>query len=196
MLTARTARTARPNRPLPNLRPTLQPKRGMSLVEAMCCLAICACLLGAAVPGFAELRMRQQLRLSASQLAADINLARASAMSQGKPIRLTWRSSATGTCYMVHSGSPSHCSCDAAGSAVCDAGAALLRGEFLPIANHVALSAATSSILFDAQKGTVTPTATFKLADTRGRAIHQVVNIMGRLRSCSPGAEVPGMRAC
>ena len=143
-----TTRTAGPNHPVskprPNLRPNLRPKRGLSLVEATCCLAICAGLWGAAVPGFGELRMRQQLKLSASQLAADINLARASAMLQGKPIRLTWRSSATGTCYMVHSGSPSLCSCDAGGSAVCDAGAALVRSEFLPVASHVALSAATA----------------------------------------------------
>jgi type IV fimbrial biogenesis protein FimT len=28
------------------------------------------------------------------------------------------------------------------------------------------------------------------------RAVHLVVNLMGRVRSCSPGNTVPGYRAC
>lgn len=187
-----TAHAARPARPCPKL----LPKRGVSLVEASCCLAICAILLGTAAPGLGELRMRQQIQLNASQLAADINLARSSAMSHNKPIRLSWQSSAAGSCYMVHSGSEALCRCDASGIAICRTGATLLRSQHLPIASHIGLTAATSSVMFDAQKGTVTPTATFKLADTRGRAIHQVVNVMGRLRTCSPGGLVPGMKAC
>ena len=191
-----TAHAAGLNLPVCKPRPNPVLMRGLSLVEAMCCLAIGASLVGVAVPGFGEVRMRQQLKLSASQLAANINLARSSAMLQGKSIRLTWRSSATGSCYMVHSGSASLCNCDAGGSAACSVGAALVRSEFLPNSSQVALSVATTSILFDAQKGTVTPTATLKLTDTHGRAIHQVVNIMGRLRSCSPHAQVAGMAAC
>ena len=43
--------------------------------------------------------------------------------------------------------------------------------------------------------GTSTPTGTLRLVDSRGRAVHHVVNVMGRVRSCTP-AGVPGWRAC
>jgi len=32
--------------------------------------------------------------------------------------------------------------------------------------------------------------------DSQGKAIHHVVNIMGRVRSCSPQGDIPGYRAC
>jgi type IV fimbrial biogenesis protein FimT len=43
--------------------------------------------------------------------------------------------------------------------------------------------------------GTSTPTGTLRLVGGRGRAVHHVVNVMGRVRSCTP-AGVPGWRAC
>jgi type IV fimbrial biogenesis protein FimT len=49
---------------------------------------------------------------------------------------------------------------------------------------------------FDPLHGTATPTATWRVIARDGRAIHHVVNVMGRVRSCSPDAAVPGHRAC
>jgi type IV fimbrial biogenesis protein FimT len=56
-----------------------------------------------------------------------------------------------------------------------------------------------ASILFDPLHGTSTPTGTLKIVGDSGRAVHHVVNIMGRVRTCSPvGAApaVPGFRVC
>jgi len=50
--------------------------------------------------------------------------------------------------------------------------------------------------LFDPVRGTSTPTATVQLSARNGTAIHQVMNIMGRVRSCSPAAAVSGYRRC
>ena len=50
--------------------------------------------------------------------------------------------------------------------------------------------------LFDPLHGTSTPTGTLRLVDAGGRAVHHVVNVMGRVRSCSPPARAPAMRAC
>jgi type IV fimbrial biogenesis protein FimT len=44
--------------------------------------------------------------------------------------------------------------------------------------------------------GTVTPTATFKLESTEGVAVHQVVNVMGRTRSCVASGALPGFKTC
>lgn len=171
-------------------------RRGLSLVELMCCLSVTASLLGTAVPGLSELQMRQRLKLAAAELAADVNLARSSAVVQGRPVRLTWQATPAGSCYMLHSGNAAQCSCDASGVARCDADADLLRTALLPQRDTITLSAATHSVLFDGRKGTVSPTVTFKLTDGRGRSIHQIVNILGRLRSCSPGGQVPGIKPC
>jgi type IV fimbrial biogenesis protein FimT len=35
-----------------------------------------------------------------------------------------------------------------------------------------------------------------RLTSRNGTAIHQVVNIMGRVRSCSPAPALSGYRAC
>jgi type IV fimbrial biogenesis protein FimT len=45
-------------------------------------------------------------------------------------------------------------------------------------------------------RGTVTPTGTVTVATANGRALKQTVNIMGRVRSCSPDGAVLGYRAC
>jgi type IV fimbrial biogenesis protein FimT len=67
-------------------------------------------------------------------------------------------------------------------------------------AGAVTLRANVRSILFDGAKGTTTPTGTLRLIGRDGAAIHQIVNIMGRVRSCSPpqpsGARLPGYPPC
>ena len=72
----------------------------------------------------------------------------------------------------------------------------LLRSEGLPANSGVLLTGLQRPVVFDGRKGTVTPTATLRLTARDGRAIHQVVNIMGRVRSCSPAGAVGGLRAC
>jgi type IV fimbrial biogenesis protein FimT len=42
----------------------------------------------------------------------------------------------------------------------------------------------------------VTPTGTLRLSLRDGRGLNQVVNIMGRVRTCSRSGTVPGYPAC
>ena len=53
----------------------------------------------------------------------------------------------------------------------------------------------SASMLFDATKGTVTPTGTLRVQAGVG-SVHLVVNVMGRVRSCSPEGRIPGQRSC
>jgi type IV fimbrial biogenesis protein FimT len=53
-----------------------------------------------------------------------------------------------------------------------------------------------ASMRFDPLHGTSTPTGTLRVVGANERAIHHVVNIMGRVRSCSPQAAVRGYAAC
>ncbi len=172
-------------------------QHGLSMVEMLCTLAITALLLGGAVPMLNDLRLGQRLQATAALLETDIHLARSTAIHSGRPVRLVVQALAGGgSCYLLHAGAANGCECRADGQARCDADAQLLRIETQPAAAGVTLAALVRPLVFDAHKGTVTPTATLRLAARDGRAIHQVVNIMGRVRSCSPAGAVGGIRPC
>jgi type IV fimbrial biogenesis protein FimT len=71
-----------------------------------------------------------------------------------------------------------------------------LRSVRFDQGNTLQLSVNVGSILFDPIKGTSTPTGTLRLVASDDRAVHLVVNLMGRVRTCSPDKTVPGYRAC
>ncbi len=172
------------------------PARGISLVEMLCGLAITSVLLGNAAPGLQAMHQRQALASSASLLETDIQLARSQAMAINRTVRLTVQAPATGgTCYIVHTGNAGSCQCSVDGVARCNAGVQLFRAAGQPPATGIRLGNAGRSIVFDAGKGTVTPTATFVFSDRSGRVVHQIVNIVGRTRSCTPTG-TPGYPAC
>lgn len=174
-----------------------QPARGLSMVELLCVLAVLLVLLGGALPMLTDLRLGQRLQATAALLETDIHLARSTAIRSGQPVRLVVQALPSGSsCYMLHDGAGDACTCSDDGQARCEAGVQLLRSEGQPASAGVVLAALARPVVFDGRKGTVTPTATLRLAARDGRAIHQVVNIMGRVRSCTPGGGVGGLRPC
>ena len=188
MPSTRTRRAARPVR---------QPPRGLGLVEVLCVLGVMVLLLGATLPMVQELRQGQRLQAVASLLETDIHLARSIATSTGRPVRLVVQAWPTGgSCYLLLNGAGGSCTCTDQGEARCDGDLQPLRVEGQPAAQGVALAALSRPLVFDGRKATVTPTATLKVSARDGRSIHQVVNIMGRVRSCTPGGSVGGLRAC
>ena len=66
----------------------------------------------------------------------------------------------------------------------------------LPAGRPVTVQANVASMLFHPVRGTTTPAATVKVLGANGYAIHHVVNIMGRVRSCTPGTAIPGYKPC
>ncbi len=175
-------------------RPNRRRQLGTSLVEATIALAITGTLAGSVLPGLNEARERRALEAASAQLATDLRLARSLAVAQGQPVRL--RVNAGAACYVVHTGPAGACSCDGAGSASCGGTALALRVAALPGNGLVSLSTTSSSMLIDADRGTVTPTGTLRLRLADGRAVHHVVNIMGRVRTCSPAGAVAGHPVC
>jgi type IV fimbrial biogenesis protein FimT len=171
--------------------------RGLSLVELLCTLAILALLLGGALPALGELRGRQALQATAALLETDLQYARSLAVASGRPVRLSVQAlEGGGSCYVVHTGAAHACQCAGGAQAQCEAGAELLRLAEQPAREGIRLAPVQRSLLFDGSKGTVTPTATLQVVDRDGRAIHQVINIMGRVRSCLPAGAFGGLRPC
>ena len=169
---------------------------GVSLVESLVCLAITVGGLGATLPGFEKIRAQRHFEGAAAQMETDIHLARSLAVAHNQSLRMSFHADTQGSCYVVHTGDREDCSCHADGSATCTQGAKPLRSVRFARSDALQLHANVGSILFDPVKGTSTPTGTLRLQASDDRQVHLVVNLMGRVRTCSPGAAVPGYRNC
>ena len=178
---------------------TLNGQRGVTLVEASVVVAVLAIVASAAAPGMRGLIDTRRLDGAATQLATDIHYVRTEAVARNQPVRLSFHTQAWGNCYVVHTGARADCRCNASGAATCAAPSQQIKTVALAGSDAVGVQANVNSILFDPLHGTSTPTGTLKVVSHSGRAVHHVVNVMGRVRSCSPtGAvpAVPGYRAC
>ena len=171
-------------------------QRGITLIEASVVLAVTAIVAGTAAPSLSKVIDARRLEGVATQLATDIHFVRTEAVARNEALRLSIHATATGSCYVLHTGAANQCSCAAAGPAQCSGGAQEIKTVTIASAERVSLQANVGSMLFDPVHGTSTPTGTLRLTGAPDRAIHHIVNIMGRVRSCSPQAAVPGYRAC
>jgi type IV fimbrial biogenesis protein FimT len=191
---------ARPETSMRTHRPARCRRRqlGLTMVELCTTCTVAATLVGTAVPSYRDWVERKALEGRAFELGTDLQLARSEAVSRNTSLRMSFASDAQGSCYVVHTGAANACSCLGDAPAVCSGGAQAVRSAYLPARAGVRVqpAGAATSVLFDAVRGTVTPTLTVQLTDQRGRAIHQVVNVMGRVRACSPHGRVPGVKAC
>lgn len=178
------------------MHPTRRQHLGLSLVEALVTTAVTSLALGATLPSFGEALARRELEGQAAQLATDLRLARSLAVAQGQPVRLRVQQQADGACYVLHSGGQGACSCTPQGAARCDAPGEVLRSAGFPRSGRVQLAANVGQMLFHGLHGTTSPGGTVRLSLADGTAVHQVVGIVGRVRSCSPGGRVPGLPAC
>jgi len=173
---------------------THRTQRGVTLIEASVVVAIGAIAASSVAPSFTGLIERHRLNGIAAQLATDIQFTRAESVMRNTGLRLSVQSHDWGACYVIHSGAADQCKCAASGPAECTSDAQALKSVALPAADKFALDANVGSILFDPMHGTSTPAGTFKvIAPSRG-AVQHVVNLMGRVRTCSPNVDAPAVR--
>ena len=167
--------------------------RGFTLAEALVTLALVAVLALFAGPPLQSLVDRWRLDAAATALAHDLQFARVEAVVRNEPVRLSvLPDGELGSCYLVHTGPASACSCRGR----CSGEASRLRQVDLPASRRLQLRAPDTSLHFDPQLGTCTPAGTFQLSSPSGASVNQIVSIMGRVRSCSPGRTVAGHAAC
>ena len=179
-----------------NFRPLTRRQRGITLVEACAVISIGSILAAAAAPNLQGLIDSRRLDGAATLLATDIQFARSEAVARNLPVHLSFYANADGSCYVVHTGNADQCACDASGPATCSGGAHHVKTVALTAADRVSLQTNVASVLFDPLHGTSTPTGTLRVIGQQGRAVHHVINVMGRVRSCSPQGAMPGYRAC
>lgn len=178
-------------------RPRRARTRGLTLLETMCACSVFAAALGVAAPGMQAWQDRQSLLGTAAELETDLQFARSAAVARHETVRFAVQALGSGgSCYLVHTGLPRQCTCTGQGTASCQGAGEVLRLVELPAHGAVRIGRQGVSLAFDGHRGTVTPTATIQLTNNQGSTIHQVVNLMGRVRACTPSGAVSGIRAC
>ena len=171
-------------------------QRGLSCLEAMAALAVAAFAAGSAAPSFNQARERRHLEGAAMQLATDLRYARSLATTHRAPIRFAVQLQGADACYVLHTGSTNQCRCTSTGAVTCSGDAQALRVVGFAPSDPVRLASGSTSLLFDPDRGTVTPTATIKLRGAGNQSVHQIINIMGRVRACTPAGAMPGFPTC
>jgi type IV fimbrial biogenesis protein FimT len=170
-------------------------QRGVTLIESLIVLTVTALSLSTAVPSFKAAMDRRHLEGAAAQLETDIAYARSQAVAQNRTVRMNFAGDGAGSCYVMFNGSANDCQCSALGTPVCSTGQAVARHVGFDGSSALRLTSNVSSIVFDPLKGTTTPTGTLRFQSRSGQALHLVVNIMGRVRACSPTG-LAGYKAC
>jgi type IV fimbrial biogenesis protein FimT len=179
----------------PNRSPARR-QRGITLVESTITLLVTAVAVGTAAPSFQQARLKRQLDGTAAQLATDLRHARSLAVAQRQSVRFSVQQHTGGSCYVIHTGPKQACSCDPQGAAMCQGGAQAFVSAGFPASGAVRISASAADVLIEPDRGTVTPTTTVRAHAADGRSVHQIVNILGRVRACSPDGPTSGYPAC
>jgi type IV fimbrial biogenesis protein FimT len=176
---------------------TRRRQRGITLLECSVCLCILCILVGSAVPSFTDMMERQRLHGQSATLLGDLQHMRSEAIMRNRDMRMSFHASAAGSCYVVHAGPAAACSCDGAGQAQCNpAQAALINARHWQAGESRQVAANVTSILFDPRSGLAAPGGTVRLTDRAGREIRHIVNLRGRVRTCSAQGLLPGHPAC
>lgn len=171
--------------------------RGFTLIETSAALAIAATLAAVALPGFGPMVERRKVEGTAAQLASDLQFLRSEAVARNRPLRIRFEPQADGgSCYMLQVERTSECSCADAAQGRCEAEATPIKAVLLPASGRLRIEANVQSIVYDPAYGTSTPAATLRVQGPGGTTLHQVVNMMGRVRTCAPNGDFAGYRAC
>jgi type IV fimbrial biogenesis protein FimT len=166
-------------------------QRGLSMIEVCTVLALAGVLAGSALSSWVPSRQKWTFDAAVGEVPSDVAFARTAAPAHNDGVWLSYHAVAGGSCALVHTGAKTDCSCSAGGQPVCTG-----EGVALKAILHAAPVSIAKPIHFDPVNGTVSPTATIRVQHATGQEVHHKVNILGRLRSCSPGGAVKGYPAC
>lgn len=170
--------------------------RGMGLADTLVALFILGGLLSATLHWSRAMVQRHTVQAAAALLETDLRHARAQALAMDASVRFELLTEADqSACYITHTGAAGSCRCQPGGPAVCQPGVRVLRMADLPADGPVRIHHGGRALTFHPGKGTVTPTATFVVQGGDGSSIRQIINIMGRVRSCS-NERLAGLRPC
>jgi type IV fimbrial biogenesis protein FimT len=171
-------------------------QRGITLIETAMASSIMAVALGAALPSFHDTLARRAVDGAATELAADLQHIRSEAVVRNAALRISFEHGAAGSCYVIHTGASGECSCSGAAVGSCSGTATEIKTVQFPAGGRVQLQSNAASMVFHPVRGTTTPAGTVRVLGPGSTEVRQIVSILGRTRSCSPQAAMPGYPAC
>ena len=172
-------------------------QKGITLIETMVVITLLAILAAIAVPSFRDMMINRRLEGKAREYVTHMNWARSLAVSNNQAVNLRISTDESASCYVVFQGPVNDCNCNANG-AVCTIPGNDFLVIVLPHSDGVRVSARTESATtrINPKQGTITPTLTAIFTADNGKAIHNISNILGRTRSCTPEDASFGIRIC
>lgn len=171
-------------------------QRGLSVVESLIGAAIAATVVASAAGGLVSWRAQLGVQQAAAEFETDVHFARSLALARNETVRLSLAPAGDGACWIVHTGPRDACRCADGGRSACGAVGEVLRTAHWPSAQPVHVDANARSVAFDPLHGTASPALTVRFGAAGARSVHQVVSILGRVRSCVPGGGLSGYRPC
>ena len=177
------------------VRPVRAREKGLSLLETCISGSIICILTCLVLPPFQNMLRLRQLEGVANELWHDLQFVRANAISLNQNVQFQLQSQAPDfQCYVIHTGSD--CVCQRSPQkTVCTSGSRALKTVILT-SNHFRLSGTRNRLYWSSSRGTVSPAATLRITHSDGRSIAHVINIAGRIRTCSPEGSVKGIPRC
>jgi type IV fimbrial biogenesis protein FimT len=172
-------------------------QKGITLLETMVVISMLAILTSLALPALQEMMINHRLEGKAREYVANMNWARALAVSSNQAVNLRIATDDSASCYVIFHGPVDDCSCHANG-ATCTVPGNELLAVVLPHSDGVEVSTRTLSATtrITPTQGTISPTLTAIFTGANGKAIHNISNILGRTRSCTPEEARFGFRIC
>lgn len=172
-------------------------QKGITLIETMVVITLLAILTAMALPSFREMMINRRLEGKAREYVTHMNWARSLAVSNNQAVNLRIATGESASCYVVFQGPVNDCTCNANG-AVCTTPDNERLVIVLPHSDGVRVSARTESATtrINPKQGTITPTLTAIFTADNGKVIHNISNILGRTRSCTPVQASFGYRIC
>jgi type IV fimbrial biogenesis protein FimT len=162
----------------------------------MVCVAVLAILVTVGMPSMQGFLARRRLDGLSAQFVADLQFARAAAVARGEVLRLRFQVLDNTSCYLLHTGSANACACLPEQGTSCIGTAQVLRVVHTAASERSSVRANVSSLLIDPRQGTISPTGSIDITVSDGSSLRHVVNILGRVRLCAPGAKVNDVPAC
>ena len=172
-------------------------QKGLTLIETIVLIALLAILAAMAVSSFKDMMINSRLEGKASEYVTHMNWARSLAVSNNDAVNLHIATGESASCSIFFQGPINDCRCNANG-AVCTTIGNDLLVIVLPHSDGVRVSARTGSatIQINPRQGTISPTLTAIFTADNGKVIHNISNILGRTRSCTPTEASFGFRIC